>query len=328
MKKRNLTIFDAGIAFVMAFVIAQFTSVIGVVITQFILGACGKTESQITAFFDTAWGYLLQAIFMNIAFVLVFIWYYRHINKREVVSRPDTSTYKYILKSVAIGIATLFLLSGVLNYFQLFVEKLGFTSGSLSYSINSPAKYIISLISLALLPAVCEELLFRGVIVNALKHKGHVFAIIFSSIMFSIFHFSLSQLIYPLCFGLILSIVYLRTKNILVPMLLHFINNALSVSIQYFSSSSGGEFTHSISILLYALITLAIWIWIMVYMFKDLKSHLASNNTQSQSPSDTSLDSQQNAEIQESKRNEKINNYVFYGSLVIMILLYFVLINL
>ncbi|MBQ7880230.1 MAG: CPBP family intramembrane metalloprotease [Clostridia bacterium] len=335
MKKRNLTIFDAGIAFVLAFVLAQFTSAIGVSITKFIMQAIGKTNEQISIFFDTAWGYLLQALFMNIAFVLVFIWYRRHINKHELLAKPNSNTAKYILKAVIIGVVSMFLLSGVLNYFQSLVDKLGFTSSSLPYQLNSPKNYIISLISLAVIPAVCEELIFRGVLVNALKGKGYTFAIIFSSIMFSIFHFSPSQLIYPICFGLILSIVYLRTNNIFVPMLLHFINNALSLSIQYFSNGSAEAFTHSASMLIYAIITLLIWVVIMVYMFKDFKAHTSSqasnsnNDTQStnsQLSSETSTDAS-SAQNTVTTRNQKLNNWVFYGSLAIMICVYILLLS-
>ena len=333
MKSNKLNLLDAGLAFVLAFILAQFTSSIGVGITESIMQACGKSASQIEAFFDTAVGYLLQSIYMNIAFVLVFVWYIRRVNKNEVVLKPDQSTLKYVGKCVIIGIASLFLLSGILNYFQLLLDKLGATSSSLSYEINSPAKYIISLISLAVIPAVCEELIFRGVLVNALKSKGNIFAIIFSSLMFALFHFSLSQLIYPICFGLILSIVYLRTRNIFFPILLHFINNALSLSIQYFSGSSGGEFTHSSAMLIYAIVTLIAWIAIMIHLFKDFKlhcSHTSNSSNAEQSANDGAKAEQQVAERNQQSpndSNEKVNNYVFYGCLTLMTIMYIVLVT-
>ena len=340
MKKKRLTIFDAGIAFLLAFILAQFTSAIGISLTQCILQACGKNSEQITAFFDTSLGYLLQAIFMNIAFILVFIWYARRIDKHELINKPNSNTFNYVWKCIIIGIATLFLLSGVLNYFQLLVDKLGFTASELTYELNSPKNYIISLISLALIPAICEELLFRGVLVNALKHKGQIFSIILSSIMFSIFHFSPTQLIYPICFGLILSIIYLRTGNIIFSILLHFINNALTISIQYFSNSSGGQFVHSASMLIYTIVTLSIWIAIMVYLFKDLKSHnklkistLANTDNFDSSINNTKSQTTQNNDVStikdsETPENTKLNNLVFYGSISIMLCIYILLLML
>lgn len=272
MNKRNLTIFDAGIAFVFAFIISQFTSAIGITLTQIILQSLGKTSSQITAFFNSAVGYLLQAIFMNIAFVLIFIWYYKRIDKQNLFSKPDKPTLKYFGICILIGVASLFLLSGTLNYFQILLNKIGLNPSTLTYELNTPLNYIISLISLAIIPAICEELIFRGVILNSLRHKGPNFAIALSSIIFAMFHFSASQLIYPICFGIILAIVYLRTNNILFPIILHFINNALSLSIQYFSSTTE-VFTHSITQLISAITSLIVWIILILWMFKNFKKH-------------------------------------------------------
>ncbi|MBO5910403.1 MAG: CPBP family intramembrane metalloprotease, partial [Clostridia bacterium] len=142
-----------------------------------------------------------------------------------------------------------------------------------------------------------------------------------SSIMFSIFHFSPSQLIYPICFGLILSIVYLRTNNILFPMLLHFINNALSLSIQYFSNSTGA-FSHSASTLIYAIITFVVWILIMIRLFNDFKSKCLTQ------PTETNLKKNKPTHISneyDKNNNDKLNNYVLYGSIIIMLCIYILL---
>lgn len=331
MKNKNLTIFNAGLVFVLAFIIAQFTSIIGISVTEVIMGVVGKSADQITAFWDTAWGTLLQTIYMDIAFVVIFVWYYKHLNKQHLFQKPSNQTLKYVGISVVIGMATLFLLSGVLNYFQLFVDKLGFTSSVLPYNIKSTKNYIISLISLALIPAVCEEILFRGVIVNALKHKGYWFAIVLSSIMFSIFHFSPAQLIYPICFGLILAIVYLKTNNIVFPILLHFINNAFSLSIQYFSNSSA-PFVHSTSALIYAIITLIIWIGIMCWMFKDFKTSVVDkekDNNQPTQPNEANTIQQDSNNNQPAQNDRlKFDNLVFYGSIAIMLCIYCLLLSL
>lgn len=333
MKNKKLNIFDAGVAFLLALVLAQFTSAIGIAITEVVMDACGQTSAQIATFFDSALGYLLQALYMNIAFVLVFVWYFKRINKQEIVAKPTSKTAKYVGICIIIGISTLFLLSGTLNYFQLLIDKLGFTSSSIPYELNSPSSYIISLISLAVIPAICEELIFRGVLVTALKSKGKIFAVIISSIMFAIFHFSPSQLIYPFCFGLILSIIFLRTNNIIFSILLHFINNALSLSIQYFSSNSGVAFTHSASNLIYAIITLAIWIVLIIYLFKDFIS-TTNATTINNNLSNQSIDKQpvattvsQQDSTSSANENEKLNKIVLYGSIAIMVLIYIMLIS-
>lgn len=316
MKSKNkTTIFTAGAMFVLGFILSQFTAAFGVVLIKQILILAGKTSAQIEVFFDSASGYLVQALCMNIAFVIMFVWFYKkYLIKAEVIEKPNKNTSIYVLICVCIGILTLFLLSGILNYFELFVKFIGKSANSVSYPLNTK-NYLISLISLALIPAICEELFFRGVLVNSLKEKGDIFAIIFSSIMFAIFHFSLSQLLYPICFGLILSIVYLRTKNIFFPMLLHFVNNALTISIQYFSHTTS-QFSHSFLNLMYAIITFAIWIVIMYYLFKDFKSHQKNNSSNVDLKNSYTLD----------LKTKKFNNLIFYGSIILMIVIYIVLI--
>ena len=317
INKRKLNLADAGIAFILGFVLSQFTAIIGISIVKEILQSVGKTALQIELFFDGIWGILIQTICLDIGFILTFIYYYRKgLNKNQLFTKPTSNNWQFFAVCLGIGVFTLFSLAGTLNYFELLVDKLGKSSSTLSYEMDSFWKYIISLISLAVLPAICEELLFRGVIVNSLKSKSYMFAIFVSSLMFAIFHFSLSQLIYPFCFGIILSIVYLKTDNLLFPILLHFANNGLSVSIQYFSSSSStSTFTHSASMLMYAIITLAIWIVVICKLVKYFK--------QTKQDSQISNNTENNNSIAQTKNN----NLIFGLCLGIMIVLYAILIS-
>ena len=309
MKRTSLTMLNAGIAFIMAFIISQFTSAIGVQITEIIFQAIGLTASKIEKFWETSGGYLLQSLYMNLAFVGIFIWYFKYMKKQDVLNKPNKSTLKYFAVCLVVGIISMFLLSGTLNYFNLILDKLKLSPANPNIPLNSTLDYILCLISLAVIPAVCEELLFRGVFINCLKHKGQIFAIVASSIMFSIFHFSLLQLIYPICFGLILGIIYLRTRNIIFPIIIHFINNALSLTIQYFSTNSSA-FSHSEFMLGYTIITFALWLVAMFYMFKDFIKYRKESN---QSDDTNIVDNQ---------ATNKINNLVFYGSIAIMLCLY------
>ena len=324
MKRTHLTILNAGIAFIMAFILSQFTSIIGVSITEFIFSACGKTATQIETFWNTSVGYLLQALYMNLAFVGIFVWYYKSIGKQNIINKPDKSTYKYFSICLIIGIVSMFLLSGTLNYFNLILDKIGISVSNPDIPLNSIGDYLVCIISLAVIPAICEEILFRGVLINTLKHKGHIFAIVASAIMFAIFHFSPLQLIYPICFGLILGIIYLRTQNIIFPIIIHFINNALSLTIQYFSKSSG-EFTHSTFMLIYSIVTLVLWIIIICWMFKDFNKYKTSK-LDNQNIVQTTETNNKNLNTQNTS-NDKLSNWVFYGSIILMLCIYILLLT-
>ena len=84
----------------------------------------------------------------------------------------------------------------------------------------------------ALAPAVCEEMLFRGVIMHSLKAKYRLSsAIAITAALFGLYHMSLVKFIPTGLLGLVLCLVVRKTGSIYPAMLMHFINNAISVFI-------------------------------------------------------------------------------------------------
>ncbi len=90
----------------------------------------------------------------------------------------------------------------------------------------------IYILVVAVCPAICEELLFRGFILTGLQVEKHpVFAIVTSSIMFGIFHMNVFQLITGMVLGGVLGFVTYKSKSIYPAMALHFLNNLVAVFI-------------------------------------------------------------------------------------------------
>ena len=85
-----------------------------------------------------------------------------------------------------------------------------------------------ALVSTIIIASICEELLFRGVLLNRLKLiVPTAFAIVITSILFGAFH-GYGNIISACVFGVCMCILYLKTQNILVCILAHFINNLLA----------------------------------------------------------------------------------------------------
>lgn len=85
---------------------------------------------------------------------------------------------------------------------------------------------------IALAPAVCEEMLFRGMILQSMKARYRIpTAIGITAAMFGIYHMSLIKLIPTGLLGLVLCYVAYKTDSIYPAMLMHFLNNAFSVLI-------------------------------------------------------------------------------------------------
>ena len=95
--------------------------------------------------------------------------------------------------------------------------------------INTVGKFIIATLFIAVMPAIFEELMFRGVFLTAYERRGSYKAIIFSGLFFGLFHFDISRLFFTIVLGFILAYYVLRTNSIYAGMIGHFTNNFLGV---------------------------------------------------------------------------------------------------
>lgn len=88
---------------------------------------------------------------------------------------------------------------------------------------------LINLLIIAVIPAVGEELIFRGVfqrILQRLFRSGH-WSVWITSILFSAIHFQFYGFLPRLILGLIFGYLFLWTRNLWLPFFAHFINNAV-----------------------------------------------------------------------------------------------------
>ena len=93
------------------------------------------------------------------------------------------------------------------------------------------------IIGLVLAPVI-EELFFRGVLLHRWADKwGCTRAILATSVLFASYH---PDILGTFVAGVVLSLVYLRTRTLLVPMLMHFIHNALFSLPDVFTASDPG----------------------------------------------------------------------------------------
>ena len=327
MNKRNLTIKDASIAFVVAFIVSQLMIIFGQLILSAILSFFSFTSYEIEHFFEKPVGYLIIACFQFISFVGVFIYYHKKTNILKECFKQKNSSVTSIL-FILTGIASMFLLNNFINYYTTFLNLIDIPSSAISYNINSKTSYFISIISLCIFPAIGEELIFRGIVVNSLKTKSKTLAIVLSSIMFSIFHFNLAQLPYPFLFGLVLAIAYLYTNNITVPITMHFFNNFINISIQYFKKSS--PFIVSANSLICSILLVLLWIILITTLF------VVFNKKEKQEEAIDILDATDNNKqntkevksgsfIQNYKQIFKSEKFWFYFPLLLMLTIYIII---
>jgi sodium transport system permease protein len=101
------------------------------------------------------------------------------------------------------------------------------------------APWLTVILLMAAVPAVCEELAFRGFIFGGLvRDRGRLRAVLVTALMFGVSHGVLQQSLCASLMGVLLGWIALRTGSVLPGMMIHFTNNALSVSIERIAESS------------------------------------------------------------------------------------------
>ena len=132
----------------------------------------------------------------------------------------------------------------------------------------------VNIFIVALIPAIGEELLFRGVLLRLLKEmtKSTHLAVIISALLFSAIHLQFYGFFPRFLLGLILGYSFVISQNLWAPIFLHFVNNASSVIIYYlhyngFIKISMENFGAS-SNPVYIIGSLLATVWLMIILYQ------------------------------------------------------------
>ncbi len=103
-------------------------------------------------------------------------------------------------------------------------------------TFKTPTDYIVALFIIALMPAIVEEVFFRGSLQSSLTRSIKVpwLAIIITSVIFSVVHFSWYGFIPRVALGMLLGYIFYYTGNLWYSIIGHFFNNALMVTVLYY----------------------------------------------------------------------------------------------
>ncbi len=155
----------------------------------------------------------------------------------------DVKNATGITKKVdGVGFLYVFVMSVGLLYFGSFfaniiyyaLEALGYVAPETDISVTNITELVLSLITVAVLPAVSEEVLLRGGIFPSLRNSvGTKKAIILSALFFALLHGSVVQTVHQFIIGAFCALLLIGGGSILYCIALHFFNNAIAVVMTY-----------------------------------------------------------------------------------------------
>ncbi|MBE6598808.1 MAG: CPBP family intramembrane metalloprotease [Ruminococcaceae bacterium] len=113
-------------------------------------------------------------------------------------------------------------------------------------------------VAFAILPALTEELIFRGIVVGEYEHYGPGFAIVLSALTFAMSHFNFARLPVYLFSGLVLALVLYATRSLAASVIIHSLNNVSVLLLEKYVLHIARKQNISMLLLVIILVTAAV----------------------------------------------------------------------
>jgi membrane protease YdiL (CAAX protease family) len=194
--------------------------------------------------------FIIQALFSAGVFLLpaLLFGYFTHPRPKEYLGlRPAGKPLQWILVAL--------LMLGALPVFlqiESWIELIDFSAAtrakqdqyeeSVKAMLRMPdfISFLKVFVIMALLPAVGEELLFRGVLMRlaAQRTKDRAFPVVITSLMFALMHGNIFGMTSIFLAGVLLALIYFLTGSLWCSILAHLLNNGLQIVLFYMAGDN------------------------------------------------------------------------------------------
>jgi len=203
-----------AVKWLLLYIVVQFLIIFGF---TFVYMANGNDPNLFGNFLND--NKIILVLLLGLIFIPLYLYKYKKFDIKE----KSFDITKLIIFVVFLSVGY--------NILAYYLDKYVLLSGLYSNTSN----ILVGIISTVLLGPIIEELLFRGVIYNNLKLKYSIKkSMIITTILFSLSHFTLIQIIYTLIFGMFLNKVYEKYQNIKYVIILHMVSNLVTTLISLF----------------------------------------------------------------------------------------------
>lgn len=218
-----------------------------VILTIFIFLA----QIGVKVFFNENFGYLSILLSQICVVAIPALIYFAAKDRRigDYVTLPSKS-----FLSIPIAVITVVSANIMTQYINFPIIKLIDLPVDNNAIYNTTYELIITIILMCIIPAMFEEILFRGIILEELSgrftRRGAIFI---TALIFAVVHLDFSNLIPQFVLGAILCHITIAEKSVLTAMIAHFTNNLFAIILrEQFSSyySSFGIFLFVLSVMI------------------------------------------------------------------------------
>lgn len=175
------------------------------------------------------WGMLIAEALLVIGIVVFFLIRKKNPLKQLEINKVSPLT---LVLSIITGFSLCISVEFALSMLPIPQEMFDSFEGAFEGIYKCPEYLII--LAVGIIGPICEEIIFRGGAMNALRRESNpTVAIIISGLVFGIVHGIPLQILYASVIGIILGIVFHSTKSLLSVIIIHIVNNIFSDYIGY-----------------------------------------------------------------------------------------------
>ena len=228
-KKR---LFEAGVAYSVAGVLPA----VAAIVLMLISAAAGEAFQA-----SDGYKYLVYLLSQLCFAAAAGIYFFR--SKQPIKQILNGCKWQYFIIAIVLQFGLLFALSELNGLFLTLLEKLGYKAREGTLPSLSGWNLLPAILVIAVLPALFEEFLFRGIISRQMHESGWgTFAAIFTTgALFSLFHSNPEQTIYQFICGACFSLLAIRSGSVFPTVIAHFLNNAIILIISSVLNPKYGE---------------------------------------------------------------------------------------
>jgi sodium transport system permease protein len=168
---------------------------------------------------------------MIIGLPLIFAWYIKSDFKNTFsIKLPKIH---HVLGGIILW-GGVFILSGLISQILLYLFPQNMqVVERLNEVLKVDDSLLLNVLVIAVTPAICEEVFFRGFVFRSLtqskEKKAQIWGVIFTGILFGFMHIDFIRVIPTSILGIALSYSVYKSKSIFIPMIMHFLNNSIAV---------------------------------------------------------------------------------------------------
>lgn len=168
--------------------------------------------------------------YQYIAFLVpITIYLFLHREQADRILKPNILNLKSMVIIVFIWLSALPLILLIVDlYIYIFGDALADI-----VSQDTHEYFFINMFFAAITPAIIEEILLRGIILDGYRYKSRIVAALANGLLFGMLHLNSFQFFHTFVAGFIASLLVMGTNSIFAGMFIHGINNGLPIILDY-----------------------------------------------------------------------------------------------